>query len=248
MFEGYGQTEATAVVTATRAGDIIPGHVGPPLPFCEVKLVDVPEMGYFSTDKPFPRGEVCSRGGHIFRGYYKDPKNTAEALDDEGWLHSGDIGQWNSNGTLTIIDRKKNIFKLAQGEYIAPEKIENVYVRSPLVAQVFVHGDSLQACLVAIVVPDLEELQKYVAAKGTVLSADSKEFYASSTVSKLILQDMQRVAHEARLSGFEQVRAIHVITEPFSVENGLLTPSFKLKRNEARQYFKTQIEQLYANM
>ncbi|KAM7381249.1 hypothetical protein PAMA_012206 [Pampus argenteus] len=141
IFEGYGQTECTAGCTFTMSGDATSGHVGVPLPCNIVKLDDVEEMNYFASNG---EGEVCIKGRNVFKGYLKDPEKTAEALDEDGWLHTGDIGKWLPNGVLKIIDRKKNIFKLAQGEYIAPEKIENVYVRSGSVAQVFVHGDSLQ--------------------------------------------------------------------------------------------------------
>lgn len=131
------------------------------MPGLEVKLTDVPEMDYLSTDKdnngkPTPKGEICLRGPQLFLGYYKDPKNTKEVLDSEGWCHTGDIGELLPNGAIKVIDRKKNIFKLAQGEYVAPEKIENIYVRAKGVAEVFVFGDSLQSFLVGIIVPNKE--------------------------------------------------------------------------------------------
>ncbi|XP_053086948.1 long-chain-fatty-acid--CoA ligase 1a isoform X3 [Pangasianodon hypophthalmus] len=141
FYEGYGQTECTAGCSMSLPGDWTAGHVGPPLPCNYVKLLDVAEMSYYAANG---EGEVCVKGPNVFHGYLKDPEKTAEAIDIDGWLHTGDIGKWLPNGTLKIIDRKKHIFKLAQGEYIAPEKIENIYIHSDPVAQVFVHGDSLQ--------------------------------------------------------------------------------------------------------
>ena len=107
------------------------------------------------------------------KGYYKDDEKTRETIDDEGWLHTGDIGQWLENGTLQIIDRKKHIFKLAQGEYIAPEKIEGVYMRTAMVGQIFVDGNSLESFVVAIVVPDAESALSW--AKKNGLAEDFKE-------------------------------------------------------------------------
>lgn len=131
----YGQTETSAASHITLPGDMSMGHVGVPLPCLEVKLDSVPEMDYTVTDAEGPRGEVCFRGPNVFQGYFEDPEKTAAAVVD-GWLHSGDIGRINPDGTLSIIDRRKNLFKLAQGEYVSPEKVENVYIQHPVVEQV----------------------------------------------------------------------------------------------------------------
>ena len=162
VLEGYGQTESTAGLSLTDIYDTQSGHVGVPFPTCEVKLVDVPSMNYTSNDKPYPRGEICCRGHNVFKEYFKEPEKTREAIDEDGWLHTGDVGMWDNKGRLVVIDRVKNIFKLAQGEYIAPERIENVYAKHDAVAQAFVHGDSLQSALVGVIVPDHDVIHRYV--------------------------------------------------------------------------------------
>lgn len=186
------------------------------------------------------------KGPNVFQGYLKDPAKTAEALDKDGWLHTGDIGKWLPNGTLKIIDRKKHIFKLAQGEYIAPEKIENVYQRSEPVAQVFVHGESLQAFLIAIVVPDVETLCHWARKRG--FEGSFEELCRNKDVKKSILEDMLRLGKESGLKPFEQVKGIALHTELFSVSNGLLTPTMKAKRVELRNYFRSQIDELYSTI
>uniref|UniRef100_A0AAZ3RSQ9 Arachidonate--CoA ligase n=1 Tax=Oncorhynchus tshawytscha TaxID=74940 RepID=A0AAZ3RSQ9_ONCTS len=243
FYEGYGQTECTAGCTMSVPGDWTAGHVGAPLPCNYVKLADVTEMNYFAANG---EGEVCVKGPNVFKGYLNDPEKTKEALDQDGWLHTGDIGKWLPNGILKIVDRKKHIFKLAQGEYIAPEKVENIYIRSDPVAQIFVHGDSLQACLVGIVVPDPDFLPGWAKKKG--IEGSYLEMCASKELKNAILEDILRLGKEGGLKSFEQVRDISLHTEMFSVQNGLLTPTLKAKRTDLRSHFQEQIDLLYAKI
>lgn len=127
ILEGYGMTESSGGSCSTYAEDPESGHVGGPLQNVKIRLKDIPEMSYTSEDKPNPRGEICFWGPSVMKGYFRNPEKTAEAFQD-GWLRSGDVGMVLPNGALKIFDRAKNIFKLSQGEYIAPEKIENVFV------------------------------------------------------------------------------------------------------------------------
>ncbi|XP_029621767.1 long-chain-fatty-acid--CoA ligase 1 isoform X2 [Salmo trutta] len=243
FYEGYGQTECTAGCTMSVPGDWTAGHVGAPLPCNYVKLADVTEMNYFAANG---EGEVCVKGPNVFKGYLNDPEKTKEALDQDGWLHTGDIGKWLPNGILKIVDRKKHIFKLAQGEYVAPEKVENIYIRSDPVAQIFVHGDSLQACLVGIVVPDPDFLPGWAKKKG--IEGSYLEMCASKELKNAILEDILRLGKEGGLKSFEQVREISLHTEMFSVQNGLLTPTLKAKRTDLRNHFQEQIDLLYATI
>uniref|UniRef100_A0A8C1A3A1 Arachidonate--CoA ligase n=1 Tax=Cyprinus carpio carpio TaxID=630221 RepID=A0A8C1A3A1_CYPCA len=243
VYEAYGQTECTAGCTYTTPGDWTAGHVGAPLPCNLIKLLDVAEKNYFAAKG---EGEICVKGPNVFKGYLKDPVRTAETLDADGWLHTGDIGKWLPNGTLKIIDRKKHIFKLAQGEYISPEKIESIYIRSEPVSQLYVHGDSLQSCLVGVIVPDPEVLPSWAQKKGFVGCYD--ELCGNKELKKAILDDMVRLGKASGLHSFEQVKDIHIHKEMFSIQNGLLTPTLKSKRPELKEYFKTEIEQLYSNI
>lgn len=147
-------TETTALSTVTGPDENEAGNVGQPALSTEIMLQDVPDMDYLSTDKPNPRGEICMRGPAIMKGYFRNQAATEETIDKRGWMHSGDIGMILPTGKLKIIDRKKNFFKLAQGEYIAPEKIEAFIEVSPWITQVVVEGHSLKNTPVAFVVPD----------------------------------------------------------------------------------------------
>ncbi|KAE8300227.1 Long-chain-fatty-acid--CoA ligase 1 [Larimichthys crocea] len=218
FYEGYGQTECTA--GCTMSCPVTGQQVTSDL-LCPATL----------SNWRCARNELpgCQRRG---RGVCQRTKR--------------DIGKWLPNGTLKITDRKKHIFKLAQGEYIAPEKIETVYNLSDPVAQIFVHGDSLQACLVGIVVPDPDFLPIWIKKKG--IEGSYSELCKSKEVKDTILQDLLRLGKEAGLKSFEQVRDITLHPEMFSVQNGLLTPTLKAKRAELRQRFREHIDELYAKI
>ncbi|XP_058208511.1 long chain acyl-CoA synthetase 6, peroxisomal isoform X1 [Rhododendron vialii] len=247
VLEGYGMTETSCVITSMEEGDNLSGHVGSPNPACEVKLVDVPEMNYTSEDRPYPRGEICVRGPIVFRGYHKDEVQSREVVDEDGWLHTGDIGLWSAGGRLKIIDRKKNIFKLAQGEYIAPEKVENVYAKCKFGAQCFVYGDSFNSSLVAVVSVDPDVLKAWAANEGIKYN-DLEELCSDPRTRAAVLADLDALGREAQLRGFEFAKAVTLVHEPFTMENGLLTPTFKIKRPQAKAYFAKAIADMYAEL
>ncbi|GBM68161.1 Long-chain-fatty-acid--CoA ligase 1 [Araneus ventricosus] len=240
VLEIYGQTECSGPCSVILLDSSYDGCAGAPLPCCVMKVVDVPDMGYFSKHS---KGEVCVKGHCVFKGYLKDPAKTAEALDKDGWLHTGDIGMWLPNGTLKIIDRKKNILKLAQGEYVAPEKIENIYALSPFVSQVYVQGDSLKSFLVAIVIPDKETVLPW--GKENLKCGSWSEICDDPAVKKLIFEDVLRRGKESGLNSFEQVKAIHLHPEVLTYEAGFLTPTSKMKREFCKKFFAKEIETLY---
>lgn len=259
VVEGYGQTECGAAMSVSYPRDTTTGNIGVPAPQCQIKLVDIPEMEYLTTDKPCPRGEICCKGPNVFLGYFKEEGKTDEAIDGDGWLHSGDVGRWNADGTLTIIDRKKNIFKLSQGEYIAPEKLEARAQSSNFVAQAFIEGNSLKHQLVAVIVPDEDTLVPWAKEsgidfkqKGQGVDDDGNvaDWYqalcqADETKQK-IMDELDAAAKEGGLKGFEKVKNIYVEAKPFDADRGLLTPTFKPKRKQLRVYYEKEIESMYA--
>jgi len=243
VLEGYGATETGGASSCQIPGETTVGNVGPPFMCSMYKLLDVPEMGLDA--KRDNRGEICVYGSNIFKGYFKDEEKTKDVLVD-GWYRTGDIGSWDTNGCLKIVDRVKNIFKLQQGEYIAPEKIENIYVRSKYVAQAFVYGDSLKSTLVGVVVP--EETVVYEWAKEHGVSADMKSLANNGELKETILKDMVDQGKIGGLKGFEQVKNIFLHNELFSCENGLLTPTMKAKRNELQKVFQVQLTEMYKHL
>ncbi|MBW0528599.1 hypothetical protein O181_068314 [Austropuccinia psidii MF-1] len=245
VLEGYGSTENAGTCSRCYYEDNEPaGSVGPPSPGLEVKLVDVPEMNYFSTDKPYPRGEICMRGESCIPGYYKDEAKTKELIDSEGWQHSGDIGLIDEKGRIKIIDRIKNLLKLAQGEYVALEKVQGAYSSNPLISQLYVHGNSLKSYLVGVVVPDPVGFEKFII-KVLGKSIPMDKACLEPKVRDAITKEMEQTAQSAKLLGFERIKNVHLTMEAFTVENDLLTPTFKLKRAVAASKFKQVCEKLY---
>lgn len=252
IIEAYGQTETCGASFLTDQRDPNTGIVGGPTTTIEVKLMDVPDMNYLSTDvdeqgKPTPRGEICFRGPTVFAGYYKSPELTEEAIDKEGWLHSGDVGVRSSNGgVIKIIDRKKNFFKLQQGEYVAAEKIEMVYNKSSFISQIFVYGDSFQCYLIAIIVPDEMFVRKRWGVENGV--SDGQSFEEICKMPKLkadILNDMNLKGKEGKLLGFEVVKKFHIEPKPWTADD-LFTPTMKLMRFQAKKRYENEINAMYA--
>mmetsp|Transcript_16392 Transcript_16392/g.30871 ORF Transcript_16392/g.30871 Transcript_16392/m.30871 type:complete len:680 (-) Transcript_16392:164-2203(-) len=256
VLEGYGLSETAAGGTITADSDLAPGTVGAVIACNEIRLKDVPDMGYLRTDqvhkigsRSMPchgRGEICFKGLNIMKGYYKMPDKTAEAIDEEGWFHSGDIGMWTPDGRLKIIDRKKNIFKLAQGEYVAPEKLENLNVQSKFIAQNFVYGDSLKTQLVSVIVPDPEAAKAWAKEQGAQKSVE--ELCKDPGFKKAVMDDIVELAKGAHLAGFEIVKAIYLDPALWEPGGEVLTPTFKLQRNKAKDKYQAQIEQLYTEL
>jgi long-chain acyl-CoA synthetase len=249
IIEGYGQTESCAASFLTLPNDLDCGNIGGPIANLEAKLIDVPDMKYFSSDTDEsghsqPRGELCLRGPAVFIGYYKNSLDTQEALDDEGWLHTGDIAiRLSHNGAFKIIDRKKNFFKLAQGEYVAVEKIESVYMRSEFVSQIFVYGDSFQSYLIAVVVPDRGFFLSWADEKGVQMNFE--DACCDQRFKQEVLDDMQVKALEAGLYGYEQVKKIYLDSRSWT-ENDFLTPTFKMVRMKLKMNYQAVIAEMYS--
>ncbi|CAI5478435.1 unnamed protein product [Closterium sp. Yama58-4] len=251
--QGYGLSETSAAGTITALEDPNTGHVGPPQPSVDMKLAPVPEMEYLPSDKPKPRGEICFRGASVMVGYYKQEEMTAEVIDSDGWFHTGDIGQVNEDGTLTIIDRKKNIFKLAQGEYVAAEKLEVLYGGAAVVSQIFVYGDSFKSSLVAVVVPDKDVLSDWATSSGALsaveaVAASLADLCALPGAREYVLSELVKRAKATSMKGFEVVKGVALEAEAFTTENDLMTPSFKLKRNKLKAKYQAAIDELYTTL
>lgn len=249
--QGYGLTESYAASTAQLIGDLSSGNCGASCPSQEFCLESVPDMEYMATDKPYPRGEVLLRGPTIFREYFRNPEETAKAVDADGWFHTGDIGLVDEMGRLKIIDRKKNVLKLSQGEYVSPERIENVYLANcGWLAMAYVHGDSQQSSLVAIFGIQPEQFAPFASKiLGQRISETDRraleEAAKSPKVRKAALKELDRLAKKNKFNSYERVRAIRLLLDPFSIDNELLTPTLKLKRPQTAKKYRNLIDEMY---
>jgi len=257
IVEGYGQTEDAAGILLTKTYDPISGHLGGPGYSTELKLVDVPELEYRSTDvdpqtgKWRPRGELCVRGPILFKGYLCTPEVTKESIDKDGWLHSGDIAMIlpEHGNAFRIIDRVKNIFKLQQGEYIAPEKVENKLAECKYIEQVFIYGDSFQSYVVGIIVPKSKDVIDFLTKKGisNVTKENYKDYFDDPDLIKDILKEIDTYSRKNDIKGFEIIKKVYLSKEPFTIDNNLLTTTLKVRRHAAKKYFLKEIEKMYGN-
>ncbi|CAM6017999.1 unnamed protein product [Sphagnum balticum] len=246
VLQGYGLTE-TCAASFIQVPDVISmsGTVGPPLPSIDVRLESVPELNYDALSTTTPRGEICIRGSSLFSGYYKREDLTKEVLID-GWFHTGDIGEWQPNGAMKIIDRKKNIFKLSQGEYVAVENLENIFLQCPAIDAIWVYGNSFESTLVAVAVPNEKVLMDWAATNGE--NGNFETLCNSQKACEFILTEVNATGKSAGVKGFEYIRGVHLEAQPFDVERDLTTPTFKLKRPQLLKYYQKEVDALYANM
>jgi long-chain acyl-CoA synthetase len=225
---GYGLTEAAPVITASTPATYSPGSVGRPLPNVEVKLAD--------------DGELLARGPSIMRGYWQNDADTTQVIED-GWLHTGDLGEWDPRGNLRIIGRKKEMIVLATGKKVAPTRIEQLLVGSRWIEQCCVLGDG-RKCLAALVVPQPDALRDYIKRQRLIVWSRHRALNHRK-VRALYRQEIDRCLADA--AEFEQIGCFTLLGRGFSIELGEMTPKLSLCRKAIEQNFALVIEAMYAN-
>jgi fatty acid CoA ligase FadD9 len=203
-------------------------------PVIDYKLADVPELGYFNTDKPYPRGELLVKSDRFMGGYYKRPETTAERFDADGFYRTGDIMAELGPDHLMYLDRRNNVVKLSQGEFVAISRLEALYSHSPAIRQIYIYGNSERAYLLAVVVPTDELLEEH-----------GRDTHAMKAAIRRALHD---VAKEQRLAGYEVPRDFIIETDPFSLKNGLLSEIGKHQRPKLKAHYGERLEQTYAQI
>ncbi len=256
MLTGYGLTETCANGSLGSPLEYSATAIGPIPAAIEVKLVAIPDMGYL-TEAAVPQGEIYLKGLPIMKGYWKNPEETEKALTPDGWFKTGDIGEFDYNGHLKVIDRVKNLVKMQGGEYIALEKLESVYRGAPTVANVMIHADPEHTRPIAVVMTN----DRILVDKAKELGVDEHDMHTSRKIKDLIFKDLQATGRRAGLSSLETIGGV-VVTDvewlpptvcPFLLlsENviianvefpqGLVTATQKLNRKVLREHFKDQI-------
>lgn len=230
ILEGYGLTETSPVISANRLDEYRFGTVGRAIPNVEVKIA--------------PDGEILSRGPNIMQGYWNLPQETAQVIDNEGWFHTGDIGVFDDDGFLKITDRKKHLFVSSGGKNIAPQPIENLFLTSKYIEQFVLIGDRRMFCT-ALVVPDFDALKTYAQEKGIAL-AHNHELVRHPEINQLIEKDIEGIQRD--LANFERVRKFILLAKPFTVEDGELTPTQKVKRKVVEEKFADLIDGMYQGL
>ncbi|XP_077243632.1 long chain acyl-CoA synthetase 1-like [Tasmannia lanceolata] len=243
--QGYGMTETCGLTSLCFPDEIsMLGTVGVPSVYTEIRLEEVQEMGYNPLADP-PRGEICVRGKTVFSGYHKNPELTNEVIID-GWFHTGDIGEMSHDGVLKIIDRKKNIFKLSQGEYVAAEYLEKIYGFPPIVEDIWVYGDSFRSMLVAVVAPHEGTTKKWAELNG--YTGSFSELCLLNQLRDYVLLELKSAAEKNKLRGFEYIRGVVLDPQPFDAERDLVTPTMKKKRAQMLKHYQVEIDKLYRNL
>ncbi len=229
VYQGYGLTETSPVITVNLPGKNRAGTVGPPIAGVEVAVAE--------------DGEILTRGPHVMLGYYKNPEATAEVMDDDGWFHTGDIGEFTAEGYLRITDRKKALFKLSTGKYVIPQPIENRLTEDPLVEQAVVLGHSQKFCS-ALLFPNMEVLRGWAKDKGI----DAEQPDAALLADERVRAKFEALVAEANegMDPWSQVKRFHLVPTPMTVENELLTPTMKVIRRKVNEAFDKDIEAMYA--
>lgn len=227
ILEGYGLTETSPVLTVNRLEHYKFGSVGQAIPGVEVRI-DVD-------------GEILVRGPNIMQGYWNNTQATDEVLDKEGWLHTGDIGVLDSDGYLYITDRKKHLFVSSGGKNIAPQPIENLFLASKYIEQFMLIGDR-RMFLTALIVPDFDALKEYADSRNLKCTSNA-DLVKMKEVHDLIEQDIANIQKD--LANYERVRRFSLLEKPFSIEEGELTPTQKVRRNVVEQRYAHIIERMY---
>ncbi|MEW6510033.1 MAG: long-chain fatty acid--CoA ligase [Bacteroidota bacterium] len=227
VIEGYGLTESSPVISANRLDDYRFGTVGKPIPGVEVKIAE--------------DGEILARGPNIMQGYWNNPEATKEVLDSEGWLHTGDIGIIDAEGFLHITDRKKHLFVSSGGKNIAPQPIENLFLGSKYIEQFMLIGDR-RMFLTALIVPDFEALKEYADARR-IAYKDNADLVTQPEINELIEKDISDIQKD--LANYERVRKFTLLEKQFSIEEGELTPTQKVRRKVIEEKYAQLIEGMY---